>query len=524
MDERHDVVIVGGGAAGLAGAVALARSRRSVLVVDSGDPRNGPAAHVHNFLGSDGVPPGDILATGRAEVVKYGGFIQAGEVTTVRRAGDGFRVDIGGRFVDARRLLVATGSRDELPDIPGLAERWGIDVLHCPYCHGWEVRDRRIGVLATGPLAAHQALLFRQLSPRVTVLEHLPQALSDEQRDQLHAVGIGMVGSAVIEVESDSAGLTGVRLADDRSLPLDALVVAPTVAARGELLASLGLRPVEVLAGAHVLGTRIEADATGATDVPGVWVAGNVADIQAQVVSAAAAGLSAGAAINVDLIAEETQSAVERHRSSPVHGEQAWEERYRASPQTWSGNPNSVLVAEAADLTPGAALDAGSGEGADALWLAGEGWQVTAAELSTTALDRARAQGGELRLEVNWLHTDLVRDSPPGSYDLVSSFFLHLPAAERRMLWRNLAGAVAPGGTLLVVGHDLSDLETTMPRPALTETGWTAGEVADYLGAGWTIVVAEARPREAPHPDGRVVTIHDAVLRARRDAADLDAR
>ena len=172
--QQYDVVIIGGGAAGLSGAVALARSRRSVLVVDAGRPRNAPADGVHNYLGREGTPPGELLAIGRAEVAGYGGEVVPGVVTGARREDDGdFRVTLDdGREVSARRLLVATGLVDELPDLPGVAERWGRDVLHCPYCHGWEVRDQAIGILATGPTAVHQALLFRQLSDDVTFFRH----------------------------------------------------------------------------------------------------------------------------------------------------------------------------------------------------------------------------------------------------------------------------------------------------------------------------------------------------------------
>jgi len=139
-NENYDVVVVGGGAAGLNGALALARSRRSVLVVDAGDPRNAPAGYVHNFLSRDGTPPSELYAAGRAEVRRYGGLVEAGRVTALARDGERFGVRIGARAsqrtVTARRLLVATGVRDVLPDVPGLAARWGIDVLHCPYCHG----------------------------------------------------------------------------------------------------------------------------------------------------------------------------------------------------------------------------------------------------------------------------------------------------------------------------------------------------------------------------------------------------
>ena len=324
MNENYDVVVVGGGAAGLNGALALARSRRSVLVVDAGDPRNAPAGHVHNFLSRDGTPPSELYAAGRAEVRRYGGRVETGRVTALARDGERFGVRIsaqagaqsgaqggaqaGERTVAARRLLVATGLRDVLPDVPGLAARWGIDVLHCPYCHGWEVRDKRIGILSTGPAAVHQALLFQQLSPHVTLLRHTGPGPDAEQRAQLGALGVAVAEGEVEQVEAGPGGLTGVRLAGRGHLDLDAVVVAPRVVARAELLEPLGLKPAEVMIGEHPVGTRIEADRTGATAVPGVWVAGNLTDPQAQVIAAAAAGLMAGAAINLDLILEQARS------------------------------------------------------------------------------------------------------------------------------------------------------------------------------------------------------------------------
>ncbi len=312
LNESYDVVVIGGGAAGLSGAVALARSRRSVLVVDAGEPRNRPADHVHNFLTRDGTPPAELYAAGRTEVARYGGRVEAGRVTSLGRAGELFRAEVNGRAVTARRLLVATGLHDELPDVPGLAERWGIDVLHCPYCHGWEVRDKRVGILATGPGAVHQALLFRQLTPDVTVLRHTAAPFAAEQAEQLSALGIPVIDGRVAQVEAAAGRLTGVRLADGTRLALDALIVAPRFVANADLLAPLGLATEEVSAGGQVIATRIAADPTGATGVPGIYVAGNVADPQAQVITSAAAGLMAGAAINLDLVAEDAGHAVTR--------------------------------------------------------------------------------------------------------------------------------------------------------------------------------------------------------------------
>src|SRR4029077_4342407 len=202
----------------------------------AGDPRNAPAGHVHNFLSRDGTPPSELYAAGRTEVRRYGGRGETGRVTALARDGERFGVQIGERTVTARRLLVATGLRDVLPDVPGLAARWGIDVLHCPYCHGWEVRGQRIGILATGPAAVHQALLFQQLSPHVTLLQHTGPALDADQREQLAALGVAIAEGEVERIAADADGLTGVVLPGHGHLALDAVVVAPRMEARAELL------------------------------------------------------------------------------------------------------------------------------------------------------------------------------------------------------------------------------------------------------------------------------------------------
>ncbi|SBT42691.1 NAD(P)/FAD-dependent oxidoreductase [Micromonospora narathiwatensis] len=311
--ESYDVVVVGGGAAGLSGALTLARARRSVLVVDAGAPRNAPADGVHGLLAREGIRPAELLERGRAEVCGYGGQVVHGEVGAATHEGDGFTVVLtDGRTVRARRLLVTTGLVDELPDdVPGLRERWGRDVLHCPYCHGWEVRDRAIGVLATGPLSVHQALLFRQWSADITFFTHTMPAPTDEQAEQMAARGIHVVNGAVASLEIADDRLVGVRLGDGRLVRRDALAVSPRMVARAGFLATLGLRLSPHPSGA---GEHLAADATGRTEVPGVWVAGNVTDPAAQVGAAAAAGTVAAAQINADLVAEETRQAVAAHR------------------------------------------------------------------------------------------------------------------------------------------------------------------------------------------------------------------
>jgi len=315
VESSYDVVVVGGGAAGLSGALALARARRSVLVVDSGAPRNAPAGGVHNYLGREGTPPGELVAAGRAEVASYGGEVVTGSVTVARPEGGGFRVELDdGTSVGARRLLVTTGLVDELSDVPGLALRWGRDVLHCPYCHGWEVREQSIGVLSTGPMAAHQALLFRQWSSDVTLFLHTGPELTDEQSEQLAARDIAVVDGEVTGLQVTDDRLTGLQLAGGQVIGCRAVVVAPRVAARAEVLTGLGLGTTDLEIDGYVFGSHVAADATGATSIPGVWVAGNVTDPLAQVISSAAAGLNAAAAINGDLVAEDTADAVTARR------------------------------------------------------------------------------------------------------------------------------------------------------------------------------------------------------------------
>ncbi|MCY0919456.1 NAD(P)/FAD-dependent oxidoreductase [Streptomyces sp. H27-G5] len=315
-----DVVVVGGGAAGLAGALTLARARRSVLVLDSGSPRNAPAAHLHGYLGHDGTSPADLLARGRAEVLGYGARIRSGAAGTVvaadRVPGGGFLLRCGdGSAVRAGRLLVATGLLDELPAVPGLRERWGRDVLHCPYCHGWEVRDQPLAVLATGPLAAHQAGLWRQWSDRVTLLTHTWTPGPDE-RELLAARGVEVVeGEGMgLDVGTDDR-LAAVVLADGRSVACRALVVAPRFTARSGVLTGLGLPTATIERDGRVIGTCVDSDPqTGATALPGVWAAGNVTAPMEQVAGAAAQGVRAAVAINTDLIEEETRRALRAGR------------------------------------------------------------------------------------------------------------------------------------------------------------------------------------------------------------------
>jgi len=317
LRPRYDVVVVGGGAAGLSGALMLARSRRSVVVVDEGAPRNAPAEAVHGLLGHDGIRPGELIERGRAEVRRYGGQVLSARVVDLAaaepagRAGadvTGFAVRLAdGRESRARRLLVTSGLVDALPDIPGLRERWGRDVLHCPYCHGWEVRDQAVGVLAGGPMSVHQALLFSQLTDDVVYFLHESPDPDPDQRSLLDARGVRLVPGRVTGLEIDDDRLSGIRIGEGPSVPRQALVIGTRMVARADFLETLGLRPVEHPSG---VGAHLPADAQGRTAVDGVWVAGNVTDMSAQVGASAAAGAMAGAQINADLVMADARRAI----------------------------------------------------------------------------------------------------------------------------------------------------------------------------------------------------------------------
>lgn len=302
--NRYDVVIIGGGAAGLSAALVLSRARRKVLIVDAGEPRNAPAIHMHGYLSRDGVPPAELLATGRKEVEGYGGVIVAGSVADVVPDGrNAFWVLVaGGEKISARRLIVTTGLRDELPDVPGLRDRWARDVLHCPYCHGQEVRDLRLGVIGGTAGAVRYAQIVRQWTHDLVYFTP-PDTLTAVERTQLLARAIGVVEGTIDELVTDQTDhLRGVQMHDGTVIPRDALFVPPHFVPNSDLLVSLGCDVDD--------DGWVVADSTGRTSVAGVWAAGNVVDPRAQVITAAGAGSATAIALNADLVDEDVRTAV----------------------------------------------------------------------------------------------------------------------------------------------------------------------------------------------------------------------
>jgi len=301
-----DVAIVGGGPAGLSAAIALGRSRRSVTVVDAGEPRNAPAAHAHNVFSRDGAPPLELLEEARAQARAYDVELVDDRVTRVARDGELLTlVTAAGRTMSARRLLLASGLRDVLPDIPGLAAHWGDSVVHCPYCHGWEVRDRAIVVIGSSPRSGHQALMFSRLSDDVVFVRHDTPAEAELDAD-LTALGVRIVDARAARVLDDASGaLRAVQLDDGTELPAGAVAIGPSFESRTELYEQLGGSPSVV----EGMGIVIPADAVGRTPVAGVWAVGNASDAGAMVGASAAAGTMAGAALNMDLLTQEAAAA-----------------------------------------------------------------------------------------------------------------------------------------------------------------------------------------------------------------------
>ena len=304
--SEDDVIVIGGGAAGLSAALVLARARRRVLVVDAGEPRNAPAAQVHGFLSRDGTPPADLLRAGRAEVERYGGHIVRAQAIDIRFTSSGSLEAVldDGTRPTARRMLVATGLRDELPNLPGIRDRFGRDVLHCPYCHGYEVRDRRLGVIGGSANSLHQVQLVRQWAADV-VFFPAGTVLTAEQREQLVARAIGIVDGDVTGLVVEGDALTGVEVDGARVVRREALFVAPRFRPNTGLLTRLGCAADD--------NGWVAAEGER-TSVPGVWLAGNVGNPRAQVITAAGEGSAAANALHADLVDEDVRDEVTRFR------------------------------------------------------------------------------------------------------------------------------------------------------------------------------------------------------------------
>ena len=299
VTASYDVVVIGGSFAGLAATIQLGRTRRRVLLVDAGSPRNRFAHASHGFLGQDGRTPREIVAKGRAEIAAYRTVeTMEGEVVAARGTSDAFTLALAaGGEITARRVVLATGIVDQLPEIPGLAERWGRSVLHCPYCHGYEVADTRLGVLATGETSMHQAMLIPDWSDDVTLFTNGAFAPDDAQRDSLRARGVRLEERPVESLLGDAPALTGVRLHDGTTVPLDALFTMSRTRMASPLAEQLGCEFDD-----GPFGPIIRTGPRKETTVPGVFAAGDAARAPHNATWSAADGVMAGTAAHQSLI------------------------------------------------------------------------------------------------------------------------------------------------------------------------------------------------------------------------------
>lgn len=528
--EKWDVIIVGGGVAGLSAALTLGRACRRVLVIDAGEPRNRFTTHMHGALGNEGSDPADLLWRGREELSAYDVTLRAGAVERVESADNGVIAHLAdGASVFGRAMIAATGLTDDLPEIAGLAELWGTGVLHCPYCHGWEVRGQRLAVLGTSPMSLHQAELIRQWSDRLTFFTADVGPLTPDVAARLRARGIELVDTPVTEILSDDGQLTGVHLADGEQIELDAVFTAPTPRPHDEFLKSVAVERTE-----YPMGSFITVDPAGRTSHPRIWAIGNVVNPPANVPMSIGAGSMTGGAVNMALVSEDFDHAIANGADPAEH----WEGQYTDQTQRWSGRVNQTTADVVASLPAGDALDLGCGEGGDAIWLAEQGWRVTAVDISATATDRGAA-GAEARgvsEVITWVTHDLSTWTTAETFDLVTASFFHstveLPRTE---VLRRAAERVRPGGYLLLVSHVYEGVEDVPPwslrfhgvtnfddadLPDHVKNLLTPAEEIAELALDedeWETVAQEIRSREVTDPDGQeTAAVKDGVVLMRR--------
>jgi thioredoxin reductase len=300
MYMRHDAIVIGGSFAGLSAAIHIARARRPVCVIDAGRPRNRFAAASHGFFGQDGLDPRAMIARARAQLMAYRSvtFIE-GEAVTAEALTDGYAVTLGsGEAIEGSKLLLATGISDVLPELPGLLERWGKSVLHCPYCHGFEFAGQQLGVLATASFSAHQAMLIADWGPTTLYLNG-GESPDDATRAKLTQRGVTVEPATVLRLEGTGDRLTSIILANGQRVSIDALYIAPRTNLNGRLSEQLGCALDD-----GPFGPIIRTDAAKLTTVPGVYAAGDVARTPHNATWASADGVTAGVSLHQALVFE----------------------------------------------------------------------------------------------------------------------------------------------------------------------------------------------------------------------------
>lgn len=515
MENVWDCIVVGGGAAGLSAALVLGRARRRVLLVDAGTQSNLTAHGIGGLLGHDGRPPAELYAAGRAELVAYPSVeVRTGEVV---HGHAGFELELGdGTRERARTVLLATGMEYRPPRLAGLEKLWGTSVFHCPFCDGWENRDKPLAVIAQGDRAVHMALMLRGWTDDVVVLTDGDRGLDEGQAKKLDAAGIGVDERAITELIAQDGELVAVEFTDGTRLDRRGALVAATLHQRSPLAAQLGA----VSAPGPIVADGLIVDAFARTSVPGLFAAGDLCAQMPQVAAAVASGSQAAAAIVQHLLGEDVGLPVPPWPAQTAVTAQFWERHYGQRGQIWSGRVNAQLAKIAADLPAGRVLDLGCGEGGDAVWLAEQGWQVTAVDVSETALTRAAAEARKRGVadRVTFERHDLAESLPDGPFDLVSAQFLQSPLFMDRVdMLRRAAGTVAGGGRLVVVDHGAAP--PWAPEHVRTFPFPSAQDVVDSLDlddAEWERVRVGSEEREATGPDGQPGTLIDNVMVLRR--------
>lgn len=515
MENIWDCIIVGGGAAGLSAALVLGRARRRVLLIDAGHQSNLAAPGIGGLLGSDGRPPADLYAAGRAELAAYPTVeLRTGEVV---RGEPGFTLELtDGNQEQARTVLLATGMEYRSPKLAGLEELWGASVFHCPFCHGWEMRDAPVAVIAQGDRAVHSALMMRGWTEDLVVLTNGDSGLDEAQVKQLDSAGIGVDERAIARLVSHDGELAAVEFTDGTQLARRGALVAATLHQRSPLAAQLGA----VSAPGPIAADALVVDGFARTSVPGLFAAGDLSAQMPQVAAAVASGSQAGAAVVQYLLGEDVGLPVPPWPSQTAVTAQYWERHYGQRGRIWSGRVNAQLAKIAAELPAGRALDLGCGEGGDAVWLAENGWRVTAADVSETALGRAaaEAQARGVADQITFERHDLAESLPDGPFDLVSAQFLQSPIfMDRADMLRRAADVVAPGGRLVVVDHGAAP--PWAPEHVRKFPFPSAEEVVDSLNLDdtqWERVRVGTDEREATGPDGQRGTLIDNVMVLRR--------
>ena len=502
MSHRSvEVVVVGAGFAGLAAAQVLGRAQREVLVLGSGPTRNAEAEHAHNVLTRDGTPPDELLRLAADEVRALPSVsLEEAHVDAVVATDHALTVHIaGGEHVRARAVLLATGARDVLPDVPGLSELWGRRAHSCPFCDAAAYAGRRVMILADEAKAAHSRVLLAGWT------DHLRQV------DPADVASLAPIDDEVVA-----------RLNDGSVVSAAGIFVGVTPVPRVDCVAKLALAR---------RGPYLSVDGEGRTSQAGLWAAGDCAwktgegNPGGQVIASLAAGARAAVWIVFDLlgVVPPAPPPVEEPSSGPAAeaatATEFWEHRYGESDRVWSGKPNQRLVQEVANLPPGHALDLGCGEGADSVWLAEQGWNVVAVDVSATALQRgaAAAQARGVADRIDWQCHDLAETFPEGEYDLATAaYFLSPIPLPRTEILRAAAHAVRPGGVLLLLSHTgfpagvehrPHSVTFLTPEEQLAELDLPPGD--------WRVEAAENYEISGTAPTGTSTRI-DNVLRLRR--------